>query len=139
MLLTVEKVILLGEVEFFSSLPGEVLAEISAHLEEVELAKDEVLVAKGDPGDSMFVVAAGLVGIEDEDREAKRLGRGSFFGELAALDPDQRPFTVRACAESLVLKLGSESLYELITGYPDVARNVIRFLCRNYRKTIGRT
>ena len=138
MLLTVEKVILLGEVEFFSSLPGEVLAEVSAHLEEVELGRDEMLVAKGDPGDSMFVVASGEVRVEDDNRESARLGKGGFFGELAALDPEERPFTVKACEESLVLKLGHESLYELITGYPDVARNVIRYLCRSYRKSRGR-
>lgn len=134
MLLTVERVLLLSGVNIFAELPGQVLAELSASFEEVELPAGEDVFAKGDYGASMYVVAAGRVRVHDRDRELAVLGPREVFGELAALDPELRSASVTVVEDALLLRLDYEALYDLMSGHVELAKNVIRFLCRRYRE-----
>lgn len=134
MLLTVERVLLLSGANIFAELPGQVLAELSASFEEVELPAGEDVFAKGDYGASMYVVAAGRVRVHDRDRELAVLGPREVFGELAALDPELRSASVTVVEDALLLRLDYETLYDLMSGHVELAKNVIRFLCRRYRE-----
>ena len=134
MLLTVERVLLLSGVNIFAELPGQVLAELSASFEEVDVPAGEDVFAKGDYGSSMYVIAAGRVRVHDRGRELAVLGPREVFGELAALDPELRSATVTALEDALLLRLDYESLYDLMSGHVELAKNVIRFLCRRYRE-----
>jgi CRP-like cAMP-binding protein len=137
MLLTVERVLLLSGVNIFAELPGQVLAELSASFEEVEIPAGEDVFAKGDYGASMYVVAAGRVRVYDCDRELAVLGPREVFGELAALDPELRSATVAVVEDALLLRLDYEALYDLMSGHVELAKNVIRFLCRRYREGVA--
>jgi len=134
MLLTVERVLLLSDVNIFAELTGQVLAELSASFEEVELPAGEDVFAKGDYGASMYVVASGRVRVHDNGRELAVLGPREVFGELAALDPELRSATVTVLEDALFLRLDYEALYDLMSGHVELAKNVIRFLCRRYRE-----
>lgn len=134
MLLTVERVLLLSGVNIFAELPGQVLAELSASFEEVELPAGEDVFAKGDYGASMYVVVTGQVRVHDRGRELAVLGPRDVFGELAALDPELRSATVTVVEDALFLRLDYEALYDLMSGHVELAKNVIRFLCRRYRE-----
>ena len=136
MLLTVERVLLLSGVSIFAEMSGQVLAELSASFEEVEVPAGQDVFAKGDYGSSMYVVARGRVRVHDQDRELAVIGPRGVFGELAALDPELRSATITALEDALLLRLEYEALYDLMSGHVELAKNVIRFLCRRYRETI---
>ena len=57
-----------------------------------------------------------------------------MFGELAALDPEPRAATVTAVEDCTLLRLGGESLYELMSGNKEVTRGIIQVLC-DYTRT----
>ena len=67
MLTTIEKVILLKSVEFFTGTPDSVLAQVAELIEEVSVAAGDVIIARGDAGDSMYVVAQGLLRVHVDD------------------------------------------------------------------------
>ena len=50
----------------------------------------DIIVGDGEPGDSLFVISAGrakafVKGREGRYREAREMGEGDFFGEIALL------------------------------------------------------
>src|SRR5687768_9303130 len=59
-----------------------------------------VVVKQGDPGDAFFIVSDGMLDVVVEDEGKQRsvgaLGRGAFFGEIAALMGETRTATVKA-------------------------------------------
>ena len=58
----------------------------------------------------------------------------SIFGELAALDPEPRSATIKTAEDTLVFKINSVIIYNLISEYPNVARGIIKILCERIRK-----
>jgi CRP-like cAMP-binding protein len=135
MLLTIEKVLILKQVSIFADLPEEELTRLAAIGSEVEVGSGETIIAKGDPGTHLYVVATGQVRVHDGDRTVATLGEGAVFGELSVLDPEPRSASVTAVDDTLLFRIGQEALYELMADRPSVAHNIIRFLCRRFRES----
>jgi CRP-like cAMP-binding protein len=133
MLSTIEKVILLRSVSLFSETPDDILAEVAAIADEQEADAGETIISQGDLGTAMFVIASGEVRVHNGDVTLAVLGERDVFGELAALDPEPRSASVTATRESLLLSVENEALLDLISERLEVARGIIRFLCRRVR------
>lgn len=136
MLSTIERVIILKDVDLFASTPDELLAEVAELLEEVTLAPDETVFAKGDSGDSLYIVVSGEVRVHDGDFTINILGESQVFGEMALLDPEPRMASVTAVTDTLLLRLDQEPFYELIDTRSEVARGIIRVLSDRLRRRV---
>lgn len=83
--------VLLGVHPFFSMLmPGDV-SELLARAHSRDIAADQTIFRKDDPGDGLYGVLAGQVAFTIDSRSGKELtlnvlGPGEFFGEIALLD-----------------------------------------------------
>lgn len=129
-MLTIEKVVTLSRVDLFAGLSGESLAEIAAVPEEVEIAQGQTVPSEGERSSTMYVVAAGKIQIRDEDRIKAEFGPGEAFGVICALDPREVTTTAVALEDSLLLKIEHEVLFDLISEDVELAKAVIRSLCR---------
>jgi CRP-like cAMP-binding protein len=136
MLLTLEKVLILGSVGMFAGLSGETLSEIAAAVEEVEVEAGGAIAGKGEFGSNLFVVAQGKVRIHDGETELAVRGEREAFGVRLALDPGEHAASATAVEDSLLLKLEHDALFELLTEDVELAKNVIRSLCRMLRGRI---
>ena len=58
--------------------------------------------------------------------------RGQVFGELSALDPEQRTASVSACEDTRLLRPDHETLFDMMGQRVEVAHAIIRFLVRRY-------
>jgi AAA family ATP:ADP antiporter len=132
-LLTIEKVIILKTVGIFSEIPEMALVEIAPSLEEVQVAAGEQIIRKGDAGTSLYIVVNGRVRVHDEDRLVATLGDGEVFGEMAVLDPEPRMASVSALEDTLLLRMDGSALDDLMTEYDEIARGIVRMLCRRLR------
>jgi CRP-like cAMP-binding protein len=135
MLLTIEKVLILKQVSIFADLPEEELTRLAAIGKEVEVGAGEQIIAKGDTGAHLYVLATGQVRVHDGDRTIATLGEGAVFGELSVLDPEPRSASVTATDDTLLFRISQEALYELMSDRPSVAHSIIRFLCRRFRES----
>jgi HEAT repeat protein len=133
---TIEKVLILKQVEVFQQTPDDVLADIAALLEEVEVAAGELIFHKGDPGDSLYIVIAGKLRVDDGDRLLNYLGASDVFGEMALLDAEPRVATVTAVEPAHMLRLNQSPFYELIADRPEVAIGLIRVLTARLRARV---
>ena len=136
MLTTIEKVILLKDVELFAETPDELLAEVAGLLTEVELPAGQAVFQKGDPGDSLYIVVSGRVRVHDGDYMLNVLGESEVFGEMALLEPEPRMAGVTTETDALLLRLDGEPFFELIDTRSEVARGIIRVLSRRLRQRV---
>ena len=133
-MLTIEKVITLKAALMFEEAPPEVLAEVAAILEETVARAGTPVFAKGDAGDSMYIIAEGRMRVSDGERTVVELGPGDVFGELALLDPEPRLYTVAALEDSRLLRLDREAFLELMGGNIEIVRGVLHVLCERLRR-----
>lgn len=128
MLSLVEKVLALKSSSLFSQTPDDVLADVAGRVQELNFDPDEVIVRKGDRGDSFYIIVSGRVQVWDEDRMLNELGDGSIFGELALLDPAPRSATVKAIEPVHLLQLDASHFRVVLAERPEVSAAIIRVL-----------
>jgi hypothetical protein len=134
MLSIVERVIFLKAIPIFAEIPEADLAELANRLRERRASAGTTIVSKGEMGTSMYVVASGTVQVHSGDEEIARMGEGSVFGELAALDPQPRAASVTTLDETLLFSVEQDALYELMAEHPVMLRGIIKILCERLRE-----
>lgn len=129
-MLTIEKALVLSEVDLFTGLPGELLSEIGASAEEMDVAAGAPVVSRGEHSSAMYVVAAGKVRVHDGEKVLGEIEERRAFGTRCALDPRMRSSSVTALQDSLLLKIEHETLFEFIAESSALAKRIIGSLCR---------
>ena len=135
MLLTIEKVLILRTVTIFQTLPDNVLAELANTTEELLITNGQQLWARGDTGDTMYIIVSGKIHIHNEAQTISYLTDRAIFGELAVLSPAPRMASATAVEDTHLLSLNREHLYELIDDYRQVAHGIIEVLSQRLRTT----
>jgi len=113
----------LRKVPLFSGLSESDLAAFADLTRERSYPKGSVIVFEDDPGDALFLVAAGqvkVVLIAEDGREVilSVLGEGSFFGEMAVIDEEPRSAHVIAMDDSSLLVLRREDFQARLRNWP---------------------
>jgi ATP/ADP translocase/HEAT repeat protein len=133
MLSLIEKVIFLKGVSLFSETPEEVLAELAAVLEDLDLPPGETIIEQGEPGSSLYIIIDGQVKVHEGPRTLTTLGARDVFGELAILDPGPRSASVTTLEKSRLLRLDREPFQELIDDHSVVSRRIMQILVQQLR------
>ncbi|MFN8380709.1 MAG: cyclic nucleotide-binding domain-containing protein [Anaerolineales bacterium] len=121
----------LQKTAIFKNLSDEVLADVAIKASTRKLAKDDVLMRKGETGDSLFMIHNGWVKIVTEDSKGGELilnkcGPGETIGEMALLDGSPRSATVIAMSDAEVLELKKDVFEEILEQRSDVSLAIIR-------------
>lgn len=116
---------MVSKVPLFAELSATQIAEVMGLLTARVVEPGDVIVRKGDPAHSMFIIATGEVEVQLPE-EPVRLGEGAFFGELAAVRNARRSATVTAARRSRLLVLDSGDLAGLMRRQPGLAEHIQR-------------
>jgi cAMP-dependent protein kinase regulator len=122
------RVALLANLLPFAVLPVEAQQRLAALLSEEHYAAGRVVVAEGEPGETLYLIVEGQAAVTLRTPSGPvaltTLGPGELFGELALLMPGQRrQATVTALAPLLVLRLTAPVFAVLLDTYP-LARRI---------------
>ena len=119
---------MVARVPLFAELKASEIADIMQLLRSQHVEAGAVIARRGDDAHSMYFIADGEVEIELKDRRI-RLGRGHFFGEVAALRRARRSATATAITRTSLLVLDAHDLHALMDREPRIAeriRDVVR-------------
>jgi CRP/FNR family transcriptional regulator, cyclic AMP receptor protein len=97
-------------------------------------AAGDVIFAKGDKGDTMYVVRNGEVAIERDGHVMETLSGGGIFGEMALIDGSPRSATVRAKTDCEVAPINEKTFLFLVHETPFFAVAVMRTLADRLRR-----
>ena len=91
-----------------------------------------LVVAEGEPGDSLFLVTTGTLKTWVRNHEGRyvfvrRLGEGDFFGEISVLSGSPRTASVVAATPCELLELDRPTLDAITAAYPRVRDVLQRF------------
>lgn len=136
---------ILRRIPLFASLPEAELRAFAPLLREKRFAKGAMILMQGDPGDALYVIAAGqvkvlLIGEDGREVILSVLGPGAIFGEMSLLDDEPRSAHVVAMDDATLLQLRREDFQARLRASPDVGLAVLRELSRRLRRadsTIG--
>jgi CRP-like cAMP-binding protein/di/tricarboxylate transporter len=130
---------LLTRVGLFAALGRVELAKLAAYLDSVELAAGGEVFRQGDRGDSLYVVAAGTLGVfmaSADGRSTLRVGTltpGDLFGEMALFTGEPRSATIRAEVRSTILQLPRERFLALVVREPTISLTIAATLSQRLR------
>jgi CPA1 family monovalent cation:H+ antiporter len=114
---------LVERVAMFASLEPRARRKISRLLRARLVLPGELILRKGDPGDSMYFISSGAVEVRLTPTPV-RLGTGDFFGELALLHQRPRNADVVALGYCQLLRLGSGDFHRLTRADAGVLRGI---------------
>ncbi len=119
-------------LELFYGISREEMGRITNLCAERRYPQGAVIFSDGDPADSMYIVAEGLVKLASvTERGAETilhiLKPGEIFGELFFAE-EKRAFDAVASTDVVVTVIPRKRFEEILVSFPAVARNFIRLL-----------
>jgi hypothetical protein len=76
------------------------------------LAEGDVLVEQGSPGDDLYLLLDGVLGVEVDGEQVAELGPGTMLGERASLEAGVRTATLRAVTACRLAVIAAELVTE---------------------------
>ena len=133
-----DRIDLLSNIVLFKDFSNEILESISNSFKLKELKAEEVLIKQGDDGESLFILAEGLLDVSltvgEENRHLTLLGPGSFLGEMALLTGEKRSANVTSSIDSLVVELTKDSIMSLATNNPEILQKMTSVVAKRRMK-----
>jgi CRP-like cAMP-binding protein len=93
------------------------LRRLAASLEGHQALRGEAIVKQGEPGELVYVIAAGRVRVSRDGGVIRELGPGDVFGELALMLDVPRTATVTALHPVRLRALAREPFLAAVTGH----------------------
>jgi len=129
----------LSKLPFLSSLSEDVLVDLALYVHDRDLAPGQVIVLEGDPCESVYLVARGLLRIRRLSREGREqvlsyIGAGGSFNVVSALDGGTSLATVDAVGEATVYVIPCEQFRRLIHQHSEIAVAVSEQLAAEVRR-----
>ncbi len=133
--MTIEIIQSLKKTTMFQDLPEETLSALAEVVRPRALKNGEILFRKGEPGDSLCLIARGALKIvaEDMDLVINQVGEGEGVGEMSLFDEAPRSANVVSSGETEILELKRQDFLSLIDKNPDVALGLMRSMTARMR------
>ncbi|BAO28657.1 MAG: Crp/Fnr family transcriptional regulator [Sulfuritalea sp.] len=121
---------ILSRLPLFQELVPEQIAVLEAACRERRLAKGEMLFQKGDPPKGFFVVVFGQIKLafpssQGNEKVVQILGPRQSFGEAVMFMDRPYPLFAEGLVDSLLLHIGSTTVFELLERDPLFARRML--------------
>ena len=99
--------------------------------------KDQVIFREGDPGEAVYLVESGSIGIfktvEGEEIQLATMKEGELFGEMAINDGSDRMAHAVALEDSVIVTLPRAGLEAMLAKQEPLVKTLIQILADNLR------
>ena len=99
--------------------------------------KDQVIFREGDPGEAVYLVESGSIGIfktvEGEEIQLATMKEGELFGEMAIIDGSDRMAHAVALEDSVIVTLPRAGLEAMLAKQEPLVKTLIQILADNLR------
>jgi len=134
----VQALALLRRTELFGPLSPPQLESVARRAVWLTQPSGTVFIREGDQGDRYYVLASGIVRVEQGGRELRRLDQaGDGFGEIALLRDVPRTATVIAVTEVAALAVDRGPFLAAVTGHPAAMRAAQEVVAKRVVDALG--
>lgn len=125
--------------DLFKSLNPKAQELLASKLVPHSYISGELILKKGEPGSSMFILSKGVVDVHDNELTLATFSKGDYFGEFSLLDNQPRSLSITAKSEVLLYQLKQEDFYSSLETDPASGRLLIKSLVSHLRKRNDKT
>ncbi|MQA64658.1 MAG: cyclic nucleotide-binding domain-containing protein [Alphaproteobacteria bacterium] len=123
----------------FDILNDETLAKFESEIEWFAIPGGWELFHQGDPGDGLYIVKSGCLGVTMEGPDgrpvlATQIHPGQIVGEMSLISGLPRTATVTAFRDTEVYHLNNESFMRLAEKHPDLVTEINKMLVRRLQR-----
>ena len=120
---------ILRRMPIFRLLENNDLSELAVSMKRLSFAPGEQILRQGDPGDSMYFVIAGRVGVsyrspDGSEQDLASFASGDFFGEASLLTGEARSATATAISRVTCYCLDKAGLQRTMERQPELAEDM---------------
>jgi HEAT repeat protein len=133
----VEIVAFLQDIPLFASMKTGELIQLASVTKQTTCPAGSYIMVQGEPGDHMFVVVDGRVGVQRDRVELNRLGPKDFLGEMSLIDGEPRSASAIAITDCLLLRLDRSDFTQLLATRNSIALGIINSLTQRLRQTMA--
>jgi CPA1 family monovalent cation:H+ antiporter len=123
----------LAQLTLFADLTQPQLEEVAHTVGEEMFAEGQRVLRQGMSGGGLFIIVDGEARVVIDGEERARLGRGDFFGEIAALTGDAPTADVVAAGLLRCLTVPSPELEAFLLEHPRVMYRMLQAEARRLR------
>jgi CRP-like cAMP-binding protein len=123
----------LAQLSLFADLTRPQLEEVAHSLSEEVFSEGQRVLRQGMSGGRFFVILEGEARVSIDGEERARLGRGDFFGEIAALTGDAPTGDVAASTLLRCLVVPGVELESFLLEHPAVMFRMLQAEARRLR------
>lgn len=136
----------LGQTLIGEGLDAVARSVLAEHLVERRISRGDIVFRQGDPGDALYIVLSGRIGIwlPAPAPAAGEMGRrlvsyapGVPFGEIGLLRGGSRTASAVAEEDSVLLELSREAFDRLAVGHPPLHAHLLLCLSRHLSARLG--
>ena len=139
MLSTIEKVLLLQDVEILKSVSTEHLGHVAAITEEVEFQEGDIIFSEGESASSMYVVVSGDIRLHRGKQDVMIAKPKEAFGVWALFEEkEERMVTATCLSDAKLLCLEKEDFHDLLADHSFMIRSVLGAMAKKLRGLVGR-
>jgi hypothetical protein len=110
---------ILREQEIFEPLNEDSLRDLSAQLQLKEFGENKVILKKGDPGTSLYIILEGRVAvIGDNGQTLSEMTVGNIFGEMSLLSGEPVTTSIHSREKTRLASLSSKDFKHTLNKYP---------------------
>lgn len=132
----------LANLPLFRELAPEQLDRMATHTRQIRAERGEILFHRGDPVSGFHAIVYGQVKLAfvsagGDEKVVEILGPGQSFGEAVMFMKRPHVVTAQALADSLLLYVEREAVFDEIKHDPDFAARMIAGLSRRLHQLVG--
>ena len=110
---------LLRGLDIFEPLDEDSLRDLSAKLQLKEFGENKIVLKKGEPGTSLYIVLDGKVAVVDDNGQTLSvMTAGDIFGEMSLLSGEPVTTSIHSRARSRLASLSSKDFKHVLNKYP---------------------
>ena len=121
------------EIPLFSSCTQKELRAVAAVARETHFRPGQEICSQGKVGVGLHVVLSGDVKVIVDGRTRRRMGPGSFFGEISLLDGGPRSATVEASSDVEMLVIPAWGFKKMLQDNPHLMMKMLEEMGRRIR------
>ncbi len=125
----------LRKSELLKSLNDRQLKRLAHYALVRDLAKDALVVTRGEKGVGFYVILEGRVEVRKAGQAVASLGPGDFFGELALFDNKPRSADVVTVEPTTVVVLSRWEFWGFAADKPEILRTILQVMARRLEQT----
>ena len=130
-----EAIEILSKVSIFENLEYEDLEFLAQNAKKRVIHANKFVMKEGDEGDSMFMVAEGLliVTVKKENNtslEVATLRSGNYFGEVGLITGEKRTASVETLVDSTLYEISKDVMQELLNNHKYLVRTLSKAVAK---------